>query len=112
MTEGGRVVEWSGTFDAGVADCGPLASEDMFLPDIDTDGDGVFDTDGDGVFDTVVTHGGGGAGTVVWSDVDADGHLDRVTEIDADGDYVAWVLTSDSENPADESWRATERGSL
>lgn len=104
MTEGGRVVEWSGTFDAGVADCGPLGSEDMFLPDIDTDGDGIFDT--------VVTHGGGGAGTVVWSDADADGHLDRVTEIDADGDYVAWVLTSDSEDPADESWRATERGSL
>ncbi|HEX2298395.1 MAG TPA: DUF6802 family protein [Pseudonocardiaceae bacterium] len=75
----------------------PLGTRDL--------GPAGFDTDGDGVPDTVVVTGPAG-GSVLYTDVDADGPADVATEITSDGQVTV------SEHAGDGQWTVVERGRL
>lgn len=63
------------------------------------------DTDADGVNDSLTR--AGPEGITVYTDVDADGRVDRITEVDAAGNWRSQTL-----DPDDGGWVATDRGRL
>lgn len=90
----------------------PLAASawaDGTAPTADLDGDGILDTvvAGSEVFD-----GGrsGGGALVVATDTDLDGHADRLTAIEDDGEYGVWELHRDPDGTT--RWTRVDRGNM
>lgn len=78
-------------------------------PAADLDGDGIYDTVifGSEVFDSGLSAGGA---LVVATDTDLDGHIDRLTAVEDDGDYGVWELHRDLDGTT--RWTRVDHGNL
>ncbi len=78
-------------------------------PAADLDGDGIFDTVifGSEVFDSGLSEGGA---LVVATDTDLDGHTDRLTAVEDDGEYGVWELHRELDGTT--RWTLVDQGNL
>ncbi|MBM7459336.1 DUF6802 family protein [Rhodococcus coprophilus] len=82
---------------------------DEAVPTADLDGDGIFDTV---VADSAVADRGifASGGLVVATDTDLDGHTDRLTAIEDDGQYGVWELHRELDGTT--RWTCVDQGNL